>query len=81
MYYLFARSEPVFSIQPIDPNPKPPSTPLSDTTIWILIAAFIVIVICGIIATLILAKSIKRRKEKEMRQRIEDKQRETWRDY
>ena len=62
-------------------NPPPPSTPLSDTTIWILIAAFIVIVICGIIATFILAKSIKRRKEKEIRQRLEDKQKETWRDY
>jgi len=81
MNYWFARLEPVFSIQPIDPNPKPPSTPLSDTTIWILIAAFIVIVICGIIATSILLKSIKRRKEKEMRQRMEDKKRETWRDY
>ena len=81
MYYWFARLEPVFSIQPIEPNPKPPSTPLSDTTIWILIAAFIVIVICGIIATSILHKSIKRRKEKEVRQRLEDKQKENWRNY
>jgi hypothetical protein len=29
----------------------------------------------------VLSASIKRRKEKEVRQRLEDKQKETWRNY
>ncbi len=81
MYRLFALLKPEMSIGLPEKNPTPPSPPLSDTTIWLLIVAFIVIVICGIIATLILVKSTKKRKEKELRQRIEDKERETWRDY
>lgn len=77
----------LFSIlNPIEiglPSDKPHTTgaPLSDETIWLMIAVLAVMAICGIISALILAKSVKKQKDKELRQIREDKEKETWRDY
>lgn len=76
MFILFS------ALNPIDPKPVDPNiVNVPAEAIWIVFAAVAILAVCGIIASVVITKSIKRRKEKEMRQRIEDKKRETWRDY
>ena len=76
MFSLFS------ALNPIDPKPVDPNiVNVPAEAIWIVFAAVVILTICAIIASVFTAKSIKRRKEKEVRQRLEDKQKETWRNY
>ena len=76
MYRLF------FVLNPIDPKPIDPNiADVPPEAIWLVLSAVAILTACGIVASVVIVKSIKRRKEKEVRQRLEDKQKENRRDY